>query len=162
MIEVVGSVKAAAPDRLAESKTVLRALFAKISQSYSRLWIFWNGTMPELMNRTKGYSGLEEEDEISVNMLWTALVTRSRATWQAQSQADIVEAAALDEHEIVEQALGDLEVNNDDDLDQEVEKDPIGAVDDDAAVDELDEDRDQWMELGEDADNGDGYELEVD
>lgn len=156
IVQIVGSTKATAPERLAESKTVLRALFEKLSQNYSRLWIFWNGGMPDLINRTKEYSSLDEQDEQSVSTLWAALVSRSRIVWETRTHAAIVEAAALDEGEVAEQALVEFEVNEPD----EVEAGSDFGEDD---LEELDGDReaDGFEVLGMEVDGHDSEAEEL-
>ncbi|KAH9825260.1 hypothetical protein DFH28DRAFT_1077634 [Melampsora americana] len=76
MMEVVGSVKSRPSARLAESKEVLLALVAHLSLRYSRLWINWNLGMGTVVQSTVGCG---------------------REAWQRVAQAQILEAAPLDE-----------------------------------------------------------------
>lgn len=109
MVDVVGSTKPTAQEKLIESKLVLRALYSRVTQTYTRLWIVWSGGMNGLIKQTKPYSSLDEAEEWSVSAQWDNLVGRSKTAWQANSQAEIVEAAPLDEGEEAEQQFLELE-----------------------------------------------------
>ncbi|KAH9813484.1 hypothetical protein DFH28DRAFT_896475, partial [Melampsora americana] len=97
MMEVVGSVKSRPSARLAESKEVLLALVAHLSLRYSRLWINWNSGMGSVVQSTVGYSEMSGEEEVVLGNRWNNLVRCGREAWQRVAQAQILEAAPLDE-----------------------------------------------------------------
>ncbi|EGG12581.1 uncharacterized protein MELLADRAFT_58363 [Melampsora larici-populina 98AG31] len=138
MVEVVGSAKPTSKEKLIESKLVLQSVYSRLSRNFARLWIFWSGGMNGLMIQTKTYSSLNEIEERLISTQWEVLVARSRTVWNSTSQAEILDAAPLDEGEEAEQLLMELEVDDGDDelgFDRRVDE----ATEDDGGEDDADE-----------------------
>ncbi|KAH9809123.1 hypothetical protein DFH28DRAFT_934631 [Melampsora americana] len=99
LAELVGLPDIPGQGRLGKSRAVLSALFGRLSQEHARLWMLWNSGLIGLMEKTKVYVQLPEEEESTLRMRWVALVAGSRLTWRLATEAEIIEATPLDEGE---------------------------------------------------------------
>ncbi|KAH9815291.1 hypothetical protein DFH28DRAFT_893525, partial [Melampsora americana] len=128
IVEVAGLPMMPIHQHLSNSKSVLRSLYGHLSQEHARLWMVWNSKMTELLNNTKPYSELLEEDELTFRIRWEALAAGSRQTWQRATQAAIVEATPLDngaEAELEVEPYEDIEGGFVGDDDDEIEINPF-------------------------------------
>ncbi|KAH9820114.1 hypothetical protein DFH28DRAFT_1079967 [Melampsora americana] len=139
IVDVVRA-KIALPDvRLNKSKEVLRSLYSRMEQDHARLMIVWNCGMLDMLSKTKGYCQLAEDTEEGLRVRWLDLVVRSRLTWSAGAQEEIVKAVPLDEDKEAELLL-DLDGDNGYGRDGEDELFEIADEVDKEIVDEIDED----------------------
>ncbi|KAH9807211.1 hypothetical protein DFH28DRAFT_916365, partial [Melampsora americana] len=119
LISLVGSSNALSPkNRLDISKRVLKAVYSRINQDHARLCMSWNINMSELIDRTRVYSQLSQEEDELIKMRWEALARESKLTWKSATEFDIVDSTPLDEAEAIEQNLRLLEIDNDDNDDE--------------------------------------------
>lgn len=79
--------------------------------------------MREVINKTRVYSELSQEEEESIKSRWSFLMGESRLRWKAATDSDIVNSNPLDEAEMAELHFALLELNvheegGNDDIDQ--------------------------------------------